>query len=75
MNDLTAKYYAPDFNIAVSDIRNVYLMESEPIKLILEEKSGSIYYRIPKTSIRYSYGKIKRNLIKKDIIVKDCCPF
>jgi hypothetical protein len=68
--DIIIKYFNPGLNIGMQDIRNVWLLEKKPIKLIATLHRGNLVFRIPGTRKRVSYKRFKIGLIKKQIIIK-----
>jgi hypothetical protein len=54
----------------MQDIRQVWLIGNEPVKLITTLHQGNLVYRIPGTRKRISYRTLKKGLIKKTIILK-----
>ena len=42
-----------------------------PLKLVTEVYRGSLVFRVPKTSKRFSYKTLKRFLARKEIIIKE----
>jgi hypothetical protein len=74
MQNITkANFYSQKYNIAYIDWKNVYLLPET--KLILEIYKGSFYYRVPNKSKRFNKEKVVQSLIKKEIIIKNFCPF
>lgn len=68
-------YLNPQLDIAMSDWKNVYLIQPILIKLQPEVYRGKLIYRIRGTSKRISYNRIKKGLIKKYFYVVATTPF
>ena len=78
MGQIILKYYNPHLNIAMDNWRQVYLLGDTPVKLIPEYYKGTLVYRVPQQSKRYSYKMLKAGLINKTvtIMLEDyICPF
>lgn len=68
--EIRLKYFHPDLNIGVLDIKNAWLLNAVPIKLTTEVHRGSLVFRIPGSGKRISYRSLKKGLVKKTIILK-----
>ena len=68
--DIVIKYINPELQIGIQDIRNVWLLNSKPLKLKTTLHRGNLVFRIPGTRKRISYKMLKSGLIKKQIIIK-----
>lgn len=68
--EVILKYFNPLLNIGIQDIRQVWLLSEEPVKLITTLHQGSLAYRIPGSRKRISYRTLKKGLIKKTITLK-----
>jgi hypothetical protein len=63
--DIHIKYIYPKLNIGMQDIRNVWLMGSEPVPLTPAIHRGSLVYRMPVTGVRISYRQLKKRTCKR----------
>ena len=70
LTQLRLLYYHPGLNIGMLDIRNAWLLEKEPVKLITGVHRGNLIFRMPGSGKRISYQSIKKGLIKKTIIIQ-----
>ena len=52
---LTCKYYHPALNIAVQDVRNVWLLNKVPVTLTASLHRGALSFRLPDSGKRVSY--------------------
>ncbi len=68
--EIQLKYIHPVLNIGIQDIRNVWVLNPVPIKLITSTHRGTLVFRIPGSGKRISYRLLKKGLIKKTIIIK-----
>jgi len=68
--EIILKYFHPGYNIGVKDIRNVWLLNQPPVKLPVTLYRGSLVYRLPGSGKRISYRTLKKDLIKKTIIIR-----
>jgi hypothetical protein len=71
-------YFNPALNIGLQDVRNAWLMNETPVKLITTLHQGNLVYRIPRTRKRISYLQLKKGLVKKKITISqpvDLLPF
>jgi hypothetical protein len=64
------KYFHPGLNVGIQDIRNVWLLEKEPVKLITTLHQVNLVFRIPGSRKRISYLTLKKGLVKKKIIIQ-----
>ena len=69
VSKLTLNYYHPGLNIAMQDVRNVWLLNEKPVKLTASLHRGSLVFRLPHAGRRISYRALKKGLIKKEIII------
>jgi len=68
---ITIRYFNPILKIGLQDVRNAwYLADQTPIQLATIIYQGALYFRFPGTGKRVSYKKIKKGLIKKQIILQ-----
>jgi hypothetical protein len=77
---ITIIYFHPKYSIGLEDVRNAWLIEKdkEPVKLKTIIYQGQLVYRLPVSGKRISYRSIKKELIKKTILLKqpfDLLPF
>lgn len=63
-SEIRLKWYHPAFNIGMADLKSAWLLNEEPIALIVTVYRGRLTYRIPKTRKRISYAQIKDGLVK-----------
>lgn len=68
--EITLCYFNPHLNIGLQDIKNAWLLSEKPAKLSTAFHQGSLIYRLPHSGKRISYRKLKKGLIKKQIIIK-----
>jgi hypothetical protein len=69
---LKTKYVNEQHNIGIVNWNEAWLLCSPyPMKMITETYRGSLVFRIPKTSKRIGYKTLKKNLRKKQIIIKE----
>jgi hypothetical protein len=68
--EVTIKYFHPEYNIGLQDIRNAWLLEKKPVKLKTTIYRGSLIFRIPRSGKRLSYLSLKKGLIKKTIVLR-----
>jgi hypothetical protein len=68
--EIRLNYFHPGMNIAVQDIRNAWLLNPVPLKLITSIHRGNLVFRVPGSGKRISYRSLKKGLIKKRIILK-----
>lgn len=76
--EVRLQYFHPELNIGMLDIRNAWLLDKEPVKLITSVHRGNLVFRVPKSGKRISYNFIKKGFIKKLVIIKlpfDSIPF
>jgi hypothetical protein len=69
-SEVILKYFNPLLKIGMQDIRQVWLLSNEPVKLITTVHQGNLVYRIPGTRRRISYRSLKKGLVKKTIVLK-----
>ncbi len=79
MQQIILQYYHPILEIAINNWNEVWLMAGkQPRQLHPEYYRGSLVYRLPGTSKRLSYKKIKANLCRRQTIINvpyTCLPF
>ncbi len=68
--EITIRYFHPVLKIGMQDIRNLWLLEPVPVKLINSLHQGNLVYRIPRSGKRISYKTLKKGLIRKTIILR-----
>jgi len=68
--NITIKYFHPDFKLGVQDIRNVWLLVGKPVKLYTGLHRGNLVFWLPGSGKRISYKTLKKGLIKKTIIIR-----
>lgn len=68
--EITIRYFHPVLKIGMHDIRNLWLLEPFPVKLINSLHQGNLVYRIPRSGKRISYKTLKKGLIKKTMILR-----
>lgn len=71
--EIIAKYYNASLNVAVANWREVYLLPDT--RLLVEYQAGQIRYREPGSTSRFSYGQLKKGLIRKQVVIKEYSPF
>ncbi len=64
------RYFHPGLNIGMYNLKNVWLLEPEPLQLTVSVYRGNLIYRVPVTGKRISYRTLKKGLIKKIILIK-----
>ena len=67
---LIIKYFHPVYNIGLQDIRNAWLLEKSPVKLVTTVYRGNLIFRLPGSGKRISYRILKKGLAKKTIIIR-----
>jgi hypothetical protein len=68
--DIYIKYVHLKLNIGLKDVRNVWLLEPEPVQLTVAVHRGSLVYRMPVSGKRISYRQLKKNLVKQSFVIK-----
>ena len=68
--EVIIKYYHPDYNISLQDVKNAWLLHQPPIKLATTIYRGSLVFRLPGSGKRISYQTLKRGLVNKTIVLK-----
>jgi len=68
--DILIKYIHPRLNIGIVNVREVWLLNPEPVRLAVSVHRGNLVYRLPVTGKRISYSNLKKGLIKKQVILK-----
>ncbi|MES2850516.1 MAG: hypothetical protein V4685_15760 [Bacteroidota bacterium] len=75
MQQIILRYYHPGFQIAINNWKQVWLLtEMEPRQLKPEHYRGSLVYRLPGSTQRIAYKKIKEGLLYKRTVI-NCHPF
>ena len=64
--EIIIKYFNPQYNIGLQDIRNAWLLSKPPTKLTTTIYRSSLIYRFPVSGKRISYRTLKKGLIKKN---------
>ncbi len=72
--EISIKYINPALNLGMENIRNVWLLTDNPVKLTTTIHQGSLFFRVPVSGKRISYKKLKRGLIKKQLVIKNPYP-
>ena len=67
---ISCHYYHPGLNIAMQDVRNVWLLQTPPLKLTTATHRGTLVYRHPQTGRRISYRTLKKGLLKQTITLQ-----
>jgi hypothetical protein len=67
MAHYSLKYYNEQLRIGLADWKTVFVFNksSQPVQMQPEFQRGQLVYRIPGSSQRISYRKLKKGLIKK----------
>jgi hypothetical protein len=68
--EISIKYVHPALNLGIEDVRNVWLLAANPVKLTTTIHQGNLVFRIPVSGKRISYITLKRGLIKKTLIIR-----
>ena len=68
--EIVIKYFHPGLKLGLQDIRNVRLMEVEPVKLATTLHRGNLVFRFPVSGKRISYATLKKGLIKKHFVIR-----
>jgi hypothetical protein len=68
--DIYIKYVHLKLNIGLQDVKNVWLLEPEPVQLTVAVHRGSLVYRMPVSGKRISYRQLKKNLVKRPFVIK-----
>jgi hypothetical protein len=63
------RYFHPAYNIGMADIRNVWLLNEQPVRINAALHRGALVFRLPGGK-RVSYRSLKKGLIKKKIILR-----
>jgi len=69
------KYFNPQLNIGMFDLKNLYLLNPELMKLIPEVYKAKLVFRIPGSSKRISYSKIEKGLFKNPFFIVETIQF
>ena len=79
MQQIILSYCHPGFQIGLNNWNDAWLLAGrQPCQLKPEYYRGSLVYRMPGTSKRLSYKKIKQGLCLKQTIIEvpfGCLPF
>lgn len=67
--EIVIKYVHAHFNLGFEDVRNVWLLSKEPVKLSVSVHQGNLVYRLPNTGQRISYKQLKKGLTKKRFVI------
>lgn len=76
--DIHIRYYHPALKIGIADLKSVWLLEKQPLQLLVTVYRGNLVYRVPKTRKRISYRLLKKGLIKTHFVLRrpsDRLPF
>lgn len=68
------KYRNTKLQIGLTDWKNVYQFPQQEL-MKKEIHQGKLYYRLKGSSKRISYNSIKKDLVKREIIIEDDFPF
>jgi hypothetical protein len=68
--EIIIKYFHPGLKLGFQDIRNVWLVEAKPVKLITTLHRGNLVFRFPVSGKRISYATLKKGLIKKQLVIR-----
>jgi hypothetical protein len=68
--EIEIKYVHPELGLAVQDIRNIWLLNPLPVKLVTTLHRGSLSFRMPVSGKRISYKTLKKGLIRQRIIIR-----
>ena len=68
------RYYNQRLNLGMVDVKNVYDLKAEPVRLQPEVYRGKLVYRAKGSQHRISYDQLKQGLIKKIFAVEDEVP-
>ncbi len=69
-DEIIIRYVNPSFNIGLQDVRNAWLLSSQPVKLSTSLHQGYLIYRLPGCGKRISYRQLKKGLVKKQIVIR-----
>ncbi len=70
------QYINAQLNIGLVNWREAWLLSVQnPIQLYTETYKGKLVFRIPGTSRRISYHRLKKGLIKKIMLIEEKLPF
>jgi hypothetical protein len=70
VEEIRIRYFHPDLKLGLQDIRNVWLLDSVPVKLTASLHRGNLVFRLPVSGKRISYATLKRGLIRKQFIIR-----
>ena len=68
--EIQVKYVHPALQLGVEQIRNVWLLAAEPVKLTTCIHRGTLAFRLPVSGKRISYKTLKKGLIRKQLIIR-----
>ena len=68
VEEINIKYINPALNLGIEDVRNVWILSANPVKLTTTIHQGNLIFRFPVSGKRISYKTLKRGLIKKQFI-------
>lgn len=69
-DEIRIKYFHPVLKLGFQDIRNVWLIDNDPVKLSCSLHRGNLVFRMPVSGKRISYATLKKGLIKKQFIIR-----
>ena len=75
MEQIICHYWNEELKIALADVKTAYLLDSGWTLLKTEVYKGLLVYRLPGSSKRFSYNRVKEKLIKKKIVISVHLPF
>ena len=68
---IRTKYINPSLNIGLVNWRELWDLSNEyPEKFLAEVYKGKLVFRLRGSSARISYQRIKKGLVKKEIVLK-----
>ncbi|MDZ4807064.1 MAG: hypothetical protein SGI96_02225 [Bacteroidota bacterium] len=70
VEEIIIKYINPALNLGMEDVRNVWLLSVNPVKLTTTIHQGNLIFRFPVSGKRISYKTLKRGLIKRQFILR-----
>ena len=68
---ISIKYFNPKLCIGLEDIRNAWFFENPktPVRVNTVIHQGQLHYRLLVSGKRISYRRLKKGLVKKQIII------
>lgn len=69
-DEIRIKYFHPVLKLGMQDIRNVWLLEARPVRLVSAIHRGNLVFRLPVSGKRISYATLKKGLIKKNLLIR-----